>query len=325
MAIDESSVSVLIPAFGRREMTLAAVASCLATGAGEIVVSLDTDPDGAELLLCSISDHRLRVVVQKARLGLWRNHLALLRACSLPFVKFLQTDDRILPGGLQALCRAMNSKTAVVSSLPIYEDLGTGARWTLETPSQPGRWSSPAYLERAEIAGNELGRPSYTLFRRDAIELDEGVWRDDVSVDWLMNIVAASRGDVELLAPGAILCGIHAEQDSVTQGPGLTTKRFVNTLERLRDCLEDPALRLVSYQALAGLVLMGRAEVGFVRRGRNPFYPGWHDDLRRLFQLIDWSLLRSTTGWANARRAISFRFSVSRKPLVATRQVPACI
>src|SRR6516165_1213862 len=104
MPIRGADVAILIPAFGRKDQTICAVRTALASSAGEIVVSLDTDPDQIARELTAIQETRLRVVLQLRRLGLWRNHLVLLRETGYPFVKFLQTDDRLLPGGLEKLC-----------------------------------------------------------------------------------------------------------------------------------------------------------------------------------------------------------------------------
>jgi hypothetical protein len=315
VAILEPDVAILVPAFGRREQTMKAVRAALASSAGEVVVSLDTDPDRLSCDLEAVQDVRLRVVVQPHRLGLWPNHLALLRETRRPFVKFLQTDDWLLPGGLRTLCEAVDEGTSVVSGLPYYQNLETQVAWRLKTPTAPGRWTSADFLRRAEVAGNELGRPSYTLFRRDAVPATEEVWRDDVSVDWAVNLVAAGHGDVVLVPHGTVVCGVHDAQDGATQSPALVARRLVNTLELLSNNFGTRFYRIVSYQAASAVVLLARNAVGLVARGRTPLYRGVSDDVRRLLRLVDWRTLTSRPDLARAVKAVAFRYATEWQPV----------
>jgi hypothetical protein len=307
MPIPESDVAILVPAFGRKVHTMCAVRSALASGAGEVIVSLDTDPDRIASDLREVPDPRLRVVIQPCRLGLWPNHLALLHQTRYPFVKFLQTDDRLLPDGLRRLCEAVDSDTTVVSGQPYYQALDTMSAWRLRTPTEPGRWTSADYLRRAEIAGNELGCPSETLLRRLAVPTGEGLWREEVSADWAVNLIAASRGVVAVVPRGTVVIGVHAGQDSVTQGPRLTTARLVNTLEFLHDHFGARCDRIVSCQATAGVLTIARNCFGYARRGTNPFYQGVSGDLTRLLRLVDWPTLRSRAGFVRAVEAVVFQ------------------
>jgi len=318
--IREADVSVLVPTYRRTAETVRALKSALATGAGEIVVSLNTDPDGSERVFHALNDSRLRIVVQPSQLGLSLNHLAALRLSSRPFVKFLQSDDHILPGGLKTLCDAFDENTTVVSGLPYYEDLETGRVWGMRTPSRPGRWMSEEYLRRAEVAGNELGRPSYTVFRRDALPADQQFWRDDLSIDWAANLVAASRGEVAIVERGAVVCGVHSAQDGATQGLSVATGRLVRTLECLRDYADSPFRRIVSFQAAAGIFTVARQFVGLARRGCAPAYRGLSADMRRLARLIDWPTLLSYRGIARLVEAVRFRSTAERLPVDAGLQ-----
>lgn len=313
---------MLIPAFGRKAMTLEAVACALATAAGEVVVSLDTDPDGLEAPLRAWRDPRLRVVVQPARLGLWPHHLALLKLATRPYVKFLQTDDALLPGGLRRLCDAMTPVTAIVSGLPYYLDRTTGEAWHVEAGTAPGRWTSSEYLARAVTTGNELGRPSYTLLHRTYTSLEERYWRDDVSADWLMNLLAATQGAVAIVGHGAVVCGVHAAQDGATQPLQLVTRRLTNTLEALA-AHPDARLRpIVSAQAGAGLVTVARGVLGTLRRGHAFALRDVSRDLVRLARRADGSLVTTRAGRRVLRAAVATRRAGRRRPLACALRLP---
>lgn len=312
---EEHEVSLLIPAFGRKAMTLDAVACALATGAGEIVVSLDTDPDGLEAPLRALRDPRLRLVVQPARLGLWPHHLALLKLATRPYVKFLQTDDALLPGGLRRLCDEMTLPTAIVSALPYYLDRATGAAWQVETGAAPGRWTSSEYLARAVTAGNDLGRPSYTLLRRVCITLDERCWHDDLSADWLMNLLAATQGEAAIVGHGAVVCGVHPAQDGATQPLQLVARRLTSTLEALATHPDARLRPIVSAQAGAGLVTVARGVLGTLRRGRSVAMRAVARELVRLVSLADRSLVTTRDGRQALRAAVAARRPGRRRPL----------
>src|SRR5260370_30861350 len=88
-------------------------------------VSDDASNDGAGEAWQAVRDDRLRIVVQPVNLGLWRNHFALLRRATRPWLKFLQNDDRIAPNGLRQMVDAIGPSTSIVSSLDLVKDAKT--------------------------------------------------------------------------------------------------------------------------------------------------------------------------------------------------------
>ncbi|RJR31821.1 MAG: glycosyltransferase family 2 protein [Desulfobacteraceae bacterium] len=313
MGIDERLVSILIPAFGRKAMTVCAVECSLATGAGEVIVSLDTDRECIEEALREKRDQRLKVVVQEKQLGLWPNHLALLRTATRPYIKFLQTDDLILPGGLRRLCNEMTPQTSIVSGLPYYLDRSKGVAWRVEAGTQPGRWTSSEYLSRAAVAGNELGRPSYTLVRRQCVPIEERYWCDDISADWLMNLAAAGLGEVAIVPHGTVVCGVHPGQEGGTQSFHLTTRRLAKTLQTLATFPDSRYRPVISVQAGAAFATIARNAIGTFLRGRLPFGGGVLQDIVQLTRLIDRSLLATTDGLQAFLRAIVSRHMRARR------------
>jgi glycosyltransferase involved in cell wall biosynthesis len=280
----ESDVSVLIPSYRRPEMTLKAIRCALGTGAGEVIVSDDASNDGTVDRIRTVSDSRLRAVVQSQNLGLWPNHRALLLMATRPFVKFLQNDDEIAPGGLSTMVGALRPHTTVVSAHPVVQNL-EGERYSPRNWPVPLYWSSDEYLDRMCLVGNELGSPSDVLWRRDCLDLSEEAWRNEISSDLIMNVRCASRGEVALVPAGPIITTHHPGRDMNRQSSLLITKRNLNTLEYLvRD--SDPRVRrVVPFLGVPLAVMSLLATLASVRRWELLSREHWRE-LLRLWRLV---------------------------------------
>lgn len=263
----ERDVGVLIPAHGRIAMTVQAAQSALAAGAGEVIVSEDASGEDVAGALAALHDSRLRVVVQPSNLGLWRNHLALLHMTQRPWIKFLQTDDTLAPDSLRQMCEVVTADTTMVSALPIYRDLDTGREDRRYRLDEPLRWPSGGYVHRMAQVGNEPGRPSYTLFRRDALRLTEEAWRNDMSCDLVANVLAAAQGEVVLLPPGPVFCGQHPGRDAVNQSFDLLADRLIHAMEYLAAEPNDRIRRFVSVYGTVETFGLLRIFGGKRRRG----------------------------------------------------------
>jgi glycosyltransferase involved in cell wall biosynthesis len=307
VAVSESDVAILIPAYRQAHLAAWALESALATDAGEIIVSDDRSADGTQEVLSHYRDPRLRIVEQASTVGLWRNHLALLQMTRRPWIKFLQQDDRLLPGGLAALVRQADHGVGVVSSLPRSEDLETKRTWGGPHLTAPVRWTSDAYMERLLIVGNELGRPSATLFRSDVLERSPIAWENDMSADLVANVLAASRGSVVLIPSGAWCTGEHPGQDIRTQGFRLMMKRICRSQAYLANSDDARVRRFASVFFFAESLWSVRAAFGALRRGR-PLYATYPLDLAHLLQrtapqkAADASISLRCLRWTYAKR-----------------------
>ncbi|MEM6477740.1 MAG: glycosyltransferase family 2 protein [Pseudomonadota bacterium] len=235
MAIREADISVLIPTYRYRDKVGRAVDSALASGAGEIIVTDDKSEDGTMELLAGYDDPRLQVSENPTNLGLWENHLSALGHATKPWIKFIQADDYLLPGGLATYARAADEDVSVVWSSPIFVDDETGkesVRFALDAPIRVPR---PGIFDICIHQGWLLGSPSHVMLRNDAITRDPLAWRTDISADLVVGSIAATSGDVVLLAPGALAQGVHAGQDAKTQGHGRGLKRMIASIEFLAD------------------------------------------------------------------------------------------
>jgi glycosyltransferase involved in cell wall biosynthesis len=268
MAVSESDVSILIPSYRRPEMTLRALQSACQTGAGEIIVSDDASGDGTVEAIRTVRDDRLQVVIQPRNLGLWKNHLALLKMASRPWIKFIQNDDRIEPGGLATLVSHADDKTTLVGALGIYENSVTGEKRSMFSLAAPRRWTSDEYMVHALRVNNELGTPSDVLYRRETMDFSDDTWQNDRSMDLVCNILAASRGEVVLLPPGPIVTLDHPGRDSHVAGLDLWFKRLISSL-RFFHAQPDPRIRrfarvLGVSEAIGSTTML----LGLLRRGK---------------------------------------------------------
>ena len=272
MAVAEEQVSVLIPAYKRPEMTLATVQAALATGAGEVIVSEDDPGTDINEYLKNFNDRRLIVIRQTKNQGLWKNHLVLLKMATKPWIKFIQTDDELLPGALKAMCDHADPETAIVSALPLYKDLGKNTMWKVRSEiDKPTTWNSEDYMVRLLTRGNELGRPSYSLVRADVIERSEQAWENNRSCDLIMNVIASSKGKVVLLPQGYVVTGLHESQDGATQSYQLKFERLYNSLAYLNRY--DKRFRdFVSIYGAVEFEYMVKVFFATIRRKKNPFY-----------------------------------------------------
>ncbi|MEJ6021306.1 glycosyltransferase family 2 protein [Ramlibacter sp. PS4R-6] len=266
MAIPESDISVLIPTYRYRDKVGRAVASALDSGAGEILVVDDRSDDGTRELVAAIRDSRLSFIENETNLGLWENHLRALGAATRPWIKFIQADDYLLPGGLAKYAAVAAADVSVVTAAPVMRDDATGETWLTYALAQPARLDWAAFERMCLCFGNFLGSPSYMMLRADAIDRDPALWRTQMSADMVAGAIAASQGAVVVLPPGAVGHGVHARQDAKTQRSVQGLQRMANSLAYLRARPEPGLRRLANLWTLANLRAMARTFVrGVVR------------------------------------------------------------
>ncbi|MBP7275294.1 MAG: hypothetical protein KBA51_03740, partial [Kiritimatiellae bacterium] len=168
---------------------------------------------------------------------------------------------------LRRMCDSLSSETTLVSALPVYRDLATGReehRYQLEAPL---RWPGGSYVDRMARVGNEPGRPSYTLFRRDALRMTDDAWRNDMSCDLVANVLAAAAGETVLLPPGLVTCGQHPGRDAVNQSFDLLAARLVHSLDYLAKQSDSRIRRFASIYGVVEAFGLIRTYAGKRRRG----------------------------------------------------------
>lgn len=268
--IAERDISILIPTYRYAGKVGRAVMSALASGAGEIVVLDDHSRDGTLQRLARYRDPRLRVIENPRTLGLWENHRAALGYATRPWIKFLQADDYLLPGGLAAYAGAAAAGVTVVWGCALVRDDVTGAVMQYHDLAAPRRLTGADVLEASLAGGWLLGSPSHMMLRLDALPLEAAAWRTEISADVVMGAVAAAAGDVALLPPGAIGQGAHAGQDARTQGHRRGLRRMVATSAYLAARPEPVLRRFAALWAAMNRRAALRTALGGARRGVIP-------------------------------------------------------
>lgn len=287
MAILTSDIAVLIPSYKRKELTLNCLESAIANHPGEILVSEDAGDYSIVESILRLNNPVVKVFYQDKNLGLWKNHLFLLKKTSKPWIKFVQTDDSMLPGTLEKMSRHVDKSTAVVSYLPVYLDFNSNIKYKYQEQSEVLRLSAREFVKRAAIRGNELGRPSNNLYRKACMNLGEEDWLNEMSCDYSANLIVGSKGDVVILPPGDIITGIHSDQDIHKQDFSLAFKRWLNTLNYLNCKGKTDLKKSISIVSLVEFVAQHRNFFGYLKTKRNPF---------KGFKTADyWQLVTSTS------------------------------
>lgn len=269
MAILPKNVSILIPAFGRPEMTFNAVQCAIQTNAGEIIISDDASGmDLFNLLKKFSGDKRLRIFHQKNNLGLWPHHLFLVNQASGNWIKFLQTDDSFSPEDLDNFCQWAEEDVALISMEPKY--LYSDGR-----VEEVGRIKEPIVFEAKKFSGammmkgNVAGRPSYCLYQKELMKLDVSFWENEISADLVQNWYLGTRGKVILLPAGRVYCGVHGGQEGKKQTYHLIFSRLTNSLRVVGDNAEDEESKM--FVSVYGLVeyagLFAAFFLAMVRKG----------------------------------------------------------
>jgi glycosyltransferase involved in cell wall biosynthesis len=280
MSIPESDISILIPTYRYRDKVVRALQSALASGAGEIIVVDDRGQDGTIERLAEFSDPRLIVRENDRNLGLWENHLVALSMATRPWIKFIQADDYLLPGGLAAYAAAVDEGVTVVWAGPTVKDDLTGETMQYHTLARRRR-VKPRQLQAACLCvGWILGSPSHMMLRSEAIERDPEAWQTRISADLVVGSIAAARGDTVLVPHGALGQGAHPLQDAKMQSSHLILDRTVRSLAYLRN-RPEPGLRRFSnlWTVLNFKSMLKTVSRGILRREdptRDLIASAWH-------------------------------------------------
>ncbi|GAA3769124.1 glycosyltransferase family 2 protein [Streptomyces phyllanthi] len=148
-----SQVSIVVIGYDDAAHVADAVGSALAQGpAVREVIAVDdcsTDGSGQLLELLAAGESRLRVIrrpVNSGGCGTPRN--AGIEAAAAPYVMFLDSDDVLPPGAVNALLGAALAHDAqVTAGLCVRRELPSGR----ETPWQPELYTEPAVLARPSL------------------------------------------------------------------------------------------------------------------------------------------------------------------------------
>ena len=181
-------ISVIVPTFRRPAQLTEAVRSALAEhGVGELLI-LDDSPEGsAREAALAIGDPRVSYHKRETPSG---GNPAVVRNQGWPlakgrFVVFLDDDDRVAPGGYDALAEALAKDPKAAMAFGRVEPFGTqGAQLAHEIAffldaahrARNAQWSrSPASLTREMLFGAALFVTSAAMFRKEHLEALDGL------------------------------------------------------------------------------------------------------------------------------------------------------
>ena len=181
-------VSVLIPAYNEAFFRDAfASARAQAYDSFEVVVCDDSPGDAIEAWVGAERDPRVRYVRNPRRLGFEGNFGECLRQARGELAKFLNDDDRLLPGCIARLAAALdaNPNVALATSRRQVIDASGAARADVPATSPVSYVScTTPGIELGELALvnglNLIGEPTTAMFRvKDVDWLDTGLftWR----------------------------------------------------------------------------------------------------------------------------------------------------
>ncbi|EGG48461.1 glycosyltransferase [Streptomyces griseoaurantiacus] len=146
----DGAVAVVVIGYRDAAHVTTAVRSALAQGPAvrEVIAVDDCSPDGSAGLLAALAagEPRLRVIrrtVNSGGCGTPRNDG--IDAATAPYLMFLDSDDVLPPGAVDALLRAAGRHRAeVAAGLCVRREVPSGR----ETPWQPELYARPAVVER---------------------------------------------------------------------------------------------------------------------------------------------------------------------------------
>jgi rhamnosyltransferase len=230
--------SVLIPSFNHGPFVLGAVQSALdqTENAIEVIVIDDGSTDDSLARLATIDDARVRVLSQENQ-GLSRTLNRGLELARAPWIKFLPSDDMLVPTCIELQLRAADEiGRGVVFCLPEVVDAGGRP---LADPA-PQAWFDTAVRDGAEILGglverNFLSAPG-ALFERE-LALAVGGFDPELRVaqDYDLWLKLLPRGPARLIPDRLVRVRWHGANQSAVATPATEAERSRALLRAIDD------------------------------------------------------------------------------------------
>ncbi len=228
-----NDVTVIIPTYNRSALVLQAVTSVLAQNFKdtEILVVDDGSTDGTVEALESFSE-RIRVLRHELNRGVSAARNTGIRASSAPLIAFLDSDDRWLPGKLDAQVRFFRDNPGAVACQTREIWIRRGRR------VNPGRRHVKpsgdifeASLERCLVS------PSAVMIRRSVLE-EVGLFDEDLPVceDYDLWLRISSRHPIHLLDQDLLVREGGRPDQLSAFGPGMDRYRIQSMIGLLQRC-----------------------------------------------------------------------------------------
>jgi glycosyltransferase involved in cell wall biosynthesis len=169
--------SIVIPCYNQAPFLAEAIQSALSQPACEVIVIDDGSTDDSASVASRFVNARL---LRQANRGLVAARNAGLHAARGEFVLFLDSDDRLRPGAIQALRSALQSAAAAAFAFGPFVTIDAAGRPAPATP--PVRQGDRLY--EALLRSNFICAPGAVLYRRGAVLDAGGFHPGDAAADY---------------------------------------------------------------------------------------------------------------------------------------------
>lgn len=292
-------VSVVIPCYNQAHFLGEAIESALGQEIGqpfEVVVVDDGSKDGTRRVAEGYAEAGVRSVRQ-ANLGLAAARNAGLRATRGTFVVFLDADDRLLPGALEAGLRCLLARPECAFAFGYWQYIAFDG---LPLPTLP-----PPRVDRDHyvslLRGNYIANPATVMYRRTALESIGGF---DVSLSACADYASYLRlaREQPVCFHGELVAQYRRHESQMTRDTALMLATSVATLRSQLEYVKGSERHEKAYKV--GLAYWYRAYAGNVPKQilRHAREREWGRAMRALLVLVRYPRALRPAFWRVRRK-----------------------
>lgn len=207
-------LSVLMTAFNREKYIGEAIESVLASTYTnyELIITDDASKDATLTIAREYEkkDNRIKVYTNDVNLGQFGNRNKAIEMAQGTYVKFLDSDDKIMPDGLELMVRAMQSFPEAGIGVPVKE-IYTGNVPFLLNPHE-------SIFQHYHGSNHLCYGPTGVIFKKDSL-IKAGLFEVSYGIlaDTLLNIKIASVSPTVFFGKNLFFWRRHDDQVTVEQ------------------------------------------------------------------------------------------------------------
>lgn len=224
--VEDIRVSVVLASYNGAQYIKAQLTSLLAVlgDRDELVVSDDGSNDGTQAIVLGIADARVRLVPGDARLGYQKNFARAISFARGQYILFSDQDDICLPNRIALSLQALQSKQCVFADAMLVDDVLRPTAISYFASRGAKVFSAVRLFAKPAAIGATMA--CTREFVMGALPFPSGVPHDQ----WL-SVLAALRGELDVIREPVILYRRHASTASVT---GHAIKRPISVVLKER-------------------------------------------------------------------------------------------